>query len=233
MPGDWPGGAEGFGSFEAPTASQKRAIAAVWSWTVGVTAGERRGLVLWGGFGAGKTHLARAADRTLLASGWVGNFYDSPAWVKRIQSFYGVKAEPDAQDRSFSDWLGRPYFILDDLGTEHVRAESLGWLQECLFLLVNGAERTGLSLLITTNLPPAVVAPDGAVTSRPLADRVGGKVWSRLAGLCGADGFVDLSGVTDYRLRGPNTCTAPTRTPASPVENLRSGTPSASDPQAP
>lgn len=191
LPVDWPEGTDpAFAEFDTSLhPALAEALAATWDWTEAAYHGEARGLVLWGtNYGSGKTHLAHAAHATLARWGKFGEYWSSPVWFLRIKSFYNDDSHDD-EFRTFLGWKERN-FILDDLGKERVKPESLPWAQEKLFLLVDGLAQTGKSLLITSNLAP-----------EQMAERVGGATWSRIYGLCGKNGFVNLSEVPDHRMR--------------------------------
>jgi hypothetical protein len=82
--------------------------------------------------------------------------------------------------------------ILDDVGTAHVRAESLEWLHGIYWRILDHRADTGRRTVITTNLTLAEVGV-----------RIGPRAMSRLMGMMGSldAGLVDLT-VSDYRLRG-------------------------------
>jgi DNA replication protein DnaC len=104
---------------------------------------QQRNLVLIGGTGTGKTHLAIAIARTCIRAGARGRFYNVVDLVNRLET----EARTSRQGR-LADYLTRVDFvILDELGYLPF-AQAGGQL---LFHLVSRLyERT--SIIITTNL---------------------------------------------------------------------------------
>jgi DNA replication protein DnaC len=104
---------------------------------------QQRNLVLIGGTGTGKTHLAIAIARTCIRAGARGRFYNVVDLVNRLET----EARTGRQGR-LADYLTRVDFvILDELGYLPF-AQAGGQL---LFHLVSRLyERT--SLIVTTNL---------------------------------------------------------------------------------
>jgi DNA replication protein DnaC len=104
---------------------------------------QQRNLVLIGGTGTGKTHLAIAIARTCIRAGARGRFYNVVDLVNRLET----EARTGRQGR-LADYLTRVDFvILDELGYLPF-AQAGGQL---LFHLVSRLyERT--SIIITTNL---------------------------------------------------------------------------------
>lgn len=104
---------------------------------------QQRNLVLIGGTGTGKTHLAIAIARTCIRAGARGRFYNVVDLVNRLET----QARTGRQGR-LADYLTRmDFIILDELGYLPF-AQAGGQL---LFHLVSRLyERT--SIIITTNL---------------------------------------------------------------------------------
>jgi DNA replication protein DnaC len=109
----------------------------------GVFLGQQRNIVLVGGTGTGKTHLAVAIARSCIRSGARGRFYNVVDLVNRLET-----EARNARQGRLADHLTRMDFvILDELGYLPF-AQSGGQL---LFHLVSRLyERT--SVIITTNL---------------------------------------------------------------------------------
>lgn len=156
-------------------------------------------LVLTGGYGCGKTSLARIVHE--LSGGpapfieWTeggsvtvypATFYSEPDLLDDIRRSYGDVGEAKIVKRcQRSDIL-----ILDDLGAGYVKEDSQRWYEGIMWRLFDGRETR--KTLITTNLNPA-----------ELKVRIGGRCWSRLQEMLGGpDGFVGMFGVPDYRQRG-------------------------------
>lgn len=111
--------------------------------TTGAFTDDQRNVVLVGGTGTGKSHLAIAVARALLRSGKRGRFFNVVDLVNRLE----IETRNDRQGR-LADLLGRlDFVILDELGYLPF-AQSGGQL---LFHLISKLyERT--SVIVTTNL---------------------------------------------------------------------------------
>jgi DNA replication protein DnaC len=105
----------------------------------------QRNIVLVGGTGTGKTHLAIAIARSCIRAGLRGRFFDTVDLVNRLEA----EARAGRQGR-IADYLTRKDFaVLDELGYLPF-AQAGGQL---LFHLVSQLhERT--SVIVTTNLAP-------------------------------------------------------------------------------
>lgn len=144
-----------------------------------------------GGYGCGKTHLAKCAHEFLrVVRDHKGNA-QSPSFENVVDFLGDIK---DAYAKNvpvsplFDQWCRGP-FILDDLGKGHVKPESLPWAREQFYRLIDRlCERNGFFL--TSNLNPAEIE-----------NLIGGAAWSRLLGMCGPRGFIDMSAIPDYRLK--------------------------------
>lgn len=148
------------------------------------------GLVLCGHPGCGKTHLAR------VAVGWFNDplyalMVAEPALKEDIQATYG--REGMGSERAIIGRLRRaPRLILDDVGTAHVKPDSMPWFQEIYWRLLDQRAERDMPVMITTNLG----IPD-------LAEWLGARAFSRLSGLVGNrdKNVVDMFAVRDYRMR--------------------------------
>ena len=180
---------------------------AVREWTYAAARGLGRGLVLWSephtgpggetfGYGCGKTHLARAAFTYLrqcvwtdpdtgLSRRWRVTFLNIVDFYAQLRDLY-AKGQPEFP--LFNDWASG-HVILDDLGKEHVTTDSRPWAREKFYRLIDRIYESR-ALLLTSNLTP-----------EQIETHLGGAAWSRLVGLCGERGFVNMSALPDYRLR--------------------------------
>ena len=169
----------------------KRAQQKVYKWLETAAAGKAAGIVLWSkNYGCGKTHLARAAYVALGA-------VPTPPWgmrkhgvfINSDQFFQSIRDSYDAGSPTnlFKEWVNAPYFIMDDFGKEY--AANLDWAREQFYKLLNKIYEEKC-LLLTSNLTPG-----------ELAGRIGGASMSRLIGMCGREGFVDMSTIPDYRVK--------------------------------
>lgn len=171
--------------------SCKHARQKVYKWLETVATGKPAGIILWSkNYGCGKTHLARAASAALGAvptPPWGmrrhGTFINSDQFFQTIRDSY----ELGSPTHLFKEWVDAPYFIMDDFGKEYTA--NLDWAREQFYKLLNRIYEEKC-LMLTSNLNP-----------RELGERIGGASMSRLIGMCGRGGFVDMSSIPDYRVK--------------------------------
>ncbi|MEK7407987.1 MAG: ATP-binding protein [Acidobacteriota bacterium] len=161
------------------------------------------GLLLIGETGVGKTHLAVAALRLLIARGFAGVFFDYLNLLDRIRS--GWDASAGASNReAYSAALESELLLLDDLGAHRTNE----WIEDTVASIITYRCNNEKPLIATTNLPDAA-AGDALVTRTDdvtgvryrvaLAERIGERARSRLFEMCRV---VRMPAVGDYRLRG-------------------------------
>jgi DNA replication protein DnaC len=139
----------------------------------------RRWLVFYGGFGAGKTHLAAAIAHELIKRKSRVVFQVVPDLLDHLRASFGPNSEV-RYDQLFEAVKVAEVVILDDLGEERPNS----FAEEKLFQLINHRYNRRLPTVVTTNRDP---------------ERIDQRIWSRLN---------DQSLVTtvhvgagDYRLR--------------------------------
>ena len=103
-------------------------------------------LVLQGGFGCGKTHLAAAIANHRLQRGHPVLFVVVPDLLDHLRATYRPTSEV-AYDERFEQVRTAPLLILDDLGTQ----STTPWAQEKLYQIVNYRYNERLPTVITTN----------------------------------------------------------------------------------
>lgn len=115
-------------------------------------------LVLIGGTGAGKTHLAYAIAKTAIEHGMATLWATVPDLLDSLRASY----EDHAYEDSMKALETVPLVVLDDLGTEHATS----WAVEKLFQIINGRYNRRLPLVVTTNVELTSARLDGRIRSR-------------------------------------------------------------------
>jgi DNA replication protein DnaC len=108
--------------------------------------GPRGWLVLLGGYGAGKTHLAAAITNYNIAMGRAAMFVVVPDLLDHLRAAFGPSSESGVDER-LETIRETPLLVLDDLGAHH----STPWAQEKLFQILNHRYNGRLPTVITTN----------------------------------------------------------------------------------
>jgi len=103
-------------------------------------------LVIRGGYGCGKTHLAAAIANRRISQGHPALFVVVPDLLDHLRSTW-TPANPVSFDQRFEEVRAAPLLILDDLGTQ----SSTSWAQEKLFQVLNYRYNAQLPTVITTN----------------------------------------------------------------------------------
>jgi len=110
-------------------------------------ANDARGwLLLKGGYGCGKTHLAAAIANERLGRGESVLFVVVPDLLDHLRATFAPTSRVTYDER-FETVRSTPFLILDDLGAQSVTA----WAQEKLFQLLNYRYNAQLPTVITTN----------------------------------------------------------------------------------
>jgi DNA replication protein DnaC len=150
-----------------------------------------KGLCLIGPHGIGKTHLAVAAMRTVLANGNQAVFYEVSDLLRLIRSTYNPVTKT-AEMEFLQPLLTTQLLVLDDVGKE----KTSEWVEETMTFIVNTRYNHRLTTIFTSNYEDN---PDAEALDS-LRVRVGSRMYSRIHEMCD---FVEYGGA-DYRLLPPN-----------------------------
>jgi DNA replication protein DnaC len=121
-------------------------------------------LVLEGGNGCGKTHLAVAIAKSCLDEGMIVLFAVVPDLLDYLRATFAPNAE-EPYDEAFAKMREAQLLVLDDLGAE----QSTPWANEKLYQLLNCRYNARLPTVMTTN-KIGLVGIENRIRSR-LSDR--------------------------------------------------------------
>lgn len=180
-----------FDSIVAAGRTLNTAIFQVKGYTDNFAAGrERNGLILVGPPGVGKTHLAVAALRALLARGYEGIFFDYQNLLERIYASYS-EALKGSNREAYRVALDTEVLLLDDLGASSIN----DWVEDTISAIITYRCNNKKPLIATTNLSdPDMGGPAAKLT---LTERIGERARSRLFEMCRV---INMWGVPDYRI---------------------------------
>jgi DNA replication protein DnaC len=161
---------------------------------------KKPGLLLIGDPGGGKTHLAVAALRALIAKGFEGLFIDYQNLLDRIRS--GWDAASNVSDKEmYRVAMDKEVVLLDDLGAHRVS----DWVEDTVTSIITTRCNQRKALIATTNLVDPEkytiqeVKDRGLVYHRTtIESRIGPRARSRLFEMCRV---IRVNGIDDFRLR--------------------------------
>jgi len=104
-------------------------------------------LLLQGGYGCGKTHLAAAIANFTVNLGVPTLFLTVPDLLDLLR--FSFDNEDTTFEERFEEIRNAPLLVLDDFGTQNATA----WAQEKLFQIINFRYINRLPLVVTTNAP--------------------------------------------------------------------------------
>lgn len=111
-------------------------------------------LLLHGGYGCGKTHLAAAIANAQLARGSEVMFVNAPDLLDHLRATFGPASEVSYDDM-FDRVRNIPMLVIDDLGAE----SPTQWAQEKFYQIFNHRYNAGLPTVITSNVELERIEP--------------------------------------------------------------------------
>lgn len=129
------------------TQSRRRNLQMAYDFARGYADQPRGWLILKGGYGCGKTHLAAAIANRQLAGGHPVLFVNTPDLLDHLRATFNPESTISYDER-FDQVRTSPLLILDDLGTQ----SNSEWAQEKLYQILNFRYNARLPTVITTNL---------------------------------------------------------------------------------
>ncbi|MBI5154380.1 ATP-binding protein [Candidatus Poribacteria bacterium] len=150
------------------------------SYASSFSATEEKGLLLRGGTGTGKTHLAVGILAEVIRRGYSGIYYNFTDLLAQFRDSYRSTTEPGELDM-LEEMDAADLLVLDDLGAEMLS----DWVRDRLYLIINRRYEIARPMIITTNCD-----------DYELRERLGPRVVSRLYEMCAT---LDKFPEEDYR----------------------------------
>lgn len=121
-----------------------------------------QGLLFYGEVGTGKTFVAASIANALIDGGYY-------ALVTNFGRIANVISEKFEGRQDFYDSINRfDLLVLDDLGTER----KTEYMQEIVYNVIDNRYRSGLPMIITTNLTAEELKKPDSITNKRIYDRV-------------------------------------------------------------
>lgn len=158
---------------------------------------DKPGLLFIGPPGTGKTHLAVAALRGLIAKGFEGIFFDFQALLNHIRSGYDQASGTMDRD-AYRTALDAEILLLDDLGAHRIT----DWVEDTVTSIITQRCNSRRATIATTNLEKerSYTSPteQNLYSKYSLVERIGMRAYSRLFEMCKV---IEMPSVEDYRQR--------------------------------
>lgn len=145
-------------------------------------------VILAGGYGCGKSHLAKAIHQLY---GIQSCFWYEPDLFGAVRDTYGGGSE--SEYRLLKQIRNHKLLVIDDLGSYEIEEGSEKFVRRIYQQLLDGRYEAGKATLVTTNLDD---------NKGELKNRLGERCYDRLVGAIETPEFyIDLFGVPSYRRR--------------------------------
>lgn len=142
-----------------------------------VSGERRRGMLLMGPPGRGKTHLMVGTGRALLARDRDAGYYNFVRLISRVQDSYSVSGG-ETRGAIVGSVASHETVLLDDFGKEHSSTN----VESIVYELFDALHAARATLVVATNVP---AAGDGTYRGPTLSERYDEAVRSRLRAMCG------------------------------------------------
>ena len=165
-------------TLETLDASEPTMVAALAEARRLVSGERRRGMLLMGLPGCGKTHLIVGAGRALLERDRDAGYHNVARLVSRVQDTYGERGEAGESRRAVIESVAsHEVVLLDDLGKEHASTN----VESIVYELFDALYAAGVTLILSTNVPATKTEGYRGPT---LSERYDEAVRSRLRAMC-------------------------------------------------
>jgi DNA replication protein DnaC len=134
------------------------------------------GMLFLGSCGVGKTHLAVATLKALIAKGISGMFYDFRDLLKEIQDSYNPNTHT-SELKILAPVFETEVLVLDELGA----SKPTEWVQETMTHIINKRYLDKKVTIFTSNYMDMTI---GSAYDETLTERVGVRLRSRLKEMC-------------------------------------------------